>query len=90
MGRGVTCYEHIRSDVQQCGGTYSTGQAVRDGNIVTAQTWESLTVKYSAAAGRPNEQLPCAAGSMSRYCQPCSTDHNALRRKAPECAIKRD
>ena len=40
-GRRVTCYEHVRSEVEQCGGTYVTEQAVRDGNIVTAQTWES-------------------------------------------------
>ena len=26
---------------EACGGTYSTEQAVRDGNIVTARTWES-------------------------------------------------
>jgi protease I len=40
-GRCVTCYEHVRSEVEQCGGTYRTEQAVRDGNVVTAQTWES-------------------------------------------------
>ena len=40
-GRRVTCYEHVRAEVEQCGGTYITEQAVRDGRIVTAQTWES-------------------------------------------------
>jgi protease I len=40
-GRTVTCYEHVRVEVEQGGGTYSTLQAVRDGKIVTAQTWQS-------------------------------------------------
>lgn len=40
-GRCVTCYEHVRAEVEQSGGTYVTQQAVRDGNVVTAQTWES-------------------------------------------------
>jgi len=39
--RCVTCYEHVRSEVELAGGTYSTAQAVRDGKIVTAQTWQS-------------------------------------------------
>jgi len=40
-GRTVTCYEHIRFEVESCGGTFSGNQAVRDGRIVSAQTWES-------------------------------------------------
>lgn len=40
-GRTVTCYEHVRLEVEQCGGTWRPEQAVRDGNLVTAQTWES-------------------------------------------------
>jgi protease I len=40
-GRCVTCYEHVRSEVTRAGGTWDKRQAVRDGNIVTAQTWES-------------------------------------------------
>ncbi|HJO37293.1 MAG: DJ-1/PfpI family protein [Vicinamibacterales bacterium] len=40
-GRRVTCYEHVRSEVELAGGTYCIEQAVRDGKIVTAQTWQS-------------------------------------------------
>lgn len=40
-GRKVTCYEHVRSEVTQAGGEWQTAQAVRDGRMVTAQTWES-------------------------------------------------
>ncbi len=39
--RCVTCYEHVRYEAELAGGTYSTEQAVRDGCIVTAQTWQS-------------------------------------------------
>lgn len=40
-GRCVTCYEHVRSEVERSGGSFSTAQAVRDGQFVTAQTWQS-------------------------------------------------
>lgn len=41
QGRTVTCYEHVRSEAERAGACYSTAQAVRDGQLVTAQTWES-------------------------------------------------
>lgn len=40
-GKRVTCYEHVRLEAEQAGGTYVTDQAVCDGRIVTAQTWQS-------------------------------------------------
>jgi protease I len=40
-GKRVTCYEHVRTEVIQSGGSYRTEQAVRDGRLVTAQTWQS-------------------------------------------------
>lgn len=40
-GRSVTCYEHVRFEVEMSGGTWKTEQAVRDGRMVTAQTWQS-------------------------------------------------
>ena len=39
--RSVTCYINVRYEVEQAGGTFRTRQAVRDGRIVTGQTWES-------------------------------------------------
>ena len=41
QGRNVTCYEHVRSEAERAGAQYCADQAVRDGNIVSAQTWES-------------------------------------------------
>ena len=40
-GKRVTCYEHIRWEVETMGGTWCTEQSVRDGRMVTAQTWQS-------------------------------------------------
>jgi protease I len=40
-GRCVTCYENVRFEVTQAGGTWDRRQAVRDGRIITAQTWQS-------------------------------------------------
>jgi protease I len=37
----VTCYEHVRLEAEQAGGTFMSQQAVRDGRIVTGQTWQS-------------------------------------------------
>lgn len=40
-GKQLTCYEHVRFELEAGGGTYCTEEAVRDGNIVTGQTWQS-------------------------------------------------
>lgn len=40
-GKRVTAYEHVRSEIEMGGGTYLTNQAVRDGQLVTGQTWQS-------------------------------------------------
>lgn len=40
-GKCVTCYEHVRLEAEQTGCNFARDQAVRDGRIVTAQTWQS-------------------------------------------------
>jgi protease I len=41
-GRRVTAYENCRWEIEAAGATYiSADQAVRDGRIVTGQTWQS-------------------------------------------------
>lgn len=37
----VTCYLHVRSEAEAAGATFVDEQAVADGMVVTAQTWES-------------------------------------------------
>ena len=46
-GRKLTCYEHVKFEVEQAGGTWHKDQAVRDGRYVTAQTWESHPQFYA-------------------------------------------
>lgn len=41
-GRTMTCYENVRFELECAGGKFVTSQeAVRDGRIVSAQTWQS-------------------------------------------------
>ena len=46
--RKVTCYEHVRSEVALGGGKWLKNQAVRDGRMITAQTWQSHPEFYRA------------------------------------------
>ncbi len=40
--RNIACYEHIKFEVESCGGIYVTpDEAVKDGRIVTGKTWQS-------------------------------------------------
>jgi protease I len=40
-GRRVTCYEHVKNEVEIAGGTWVAEEAVRDGSFVSGQTWQS-------------------------------------------------
>jgi protease I len=40
-GKRLTCYEHVRFEVEQAGGIFVSEEAIRDGRIVTGQTWQS-------------------------------------------------
>lgn len=39
--RTMTCYENVRYELECVGGQFAEQQAVRDGHIVSAQTWQS-------------------------------------------------
>ncbi len=43
IGRGLrlTCYENVRFELEACGGTWIDRECVRDGRIITGQTWDS-------------------------------------------------
>jgi protease I len=41
-GRKIACYEHVKFEVESCGGIYVTPQqAIQDGRIITGKTWQS-------------------------------------------------
>jgi len=40
--RNIACYEHVKFEVEACGGNYVTpDEAIKDGKIVTGKTWQS-------------------------------------------------
>jgi protease I len=40
--KNIACYEHVKFEVESCGGTYITpDEAIKDGRIVTGKTWQS-------------------------------------------------
>ena len=45
-GKSVTCYEHVRMDAEKAGGSWIGEQAVCDGRVITAQTWQSHPMFY--------------------------------------------
>ena len=51
-GKRVTCYEHVRVEAEQAGATFVNEQTVRDGRIVTAQTWQSHPSFYREIVAR--------------------------------------
>jgi protease I len=62
-GMRVTAYEHVRFEVESSGGTYvGECEAVRDGRIVTGQTWQSHPEFYrEVLAGLGSEEAHTAA-----------------------------
>lgn len=36
----VTCYEHVRSELEACGGRFVKADSVRDGRLVSSPTWQ--------------------------------------------------
>jgi protease I len=51
QNRCLTCYEHVRAEVEMGGGTWDHAQAVRDGQLVTGQTWQSHPEFYRLVFG---------------------------------------
>lgn len=55
--KNITCYEHVQFEVTSCGGTFiGKDEAVRDGRIVTGQTWQSHPDFYRMVFNCLNEK----------------------------------
>ena len=50
-GRTVTCHAHVRVEVERAGGKYVHKPAVRDGKLITAETWKSHPDFYAEVFG---------------------------------------
>jgi len=57
-GARMTCYEHVRYEVEAAGGTWIAEEAVRDGRVVTGQTWQSHPEFY-------REVFECLDGAVA-------------------------
>jgi protease I len=45
-GKKFTCYEHVRLEVESCGGQYVATDTVRDGRLVSSPTWREQPSFY--------------------------------------------
>ena len=45
-GKRMTCYEHVRLDIETCGARFVKEDSVRDGRVVTAPTWQEHPAFY--------------------------------------------
>lgn len=64
IGKGLhlTCYENVRFEMESCGGTWVDQECVRDGKIITGQTWGSHAYFYREVF----KHLPTKNGVMSK------------------------
>jgi len=59
-GKRVTCYEHVRREVEQSGASWINEQTVCDGRMITAQTWQSHPSFYREIFARLATQATAA------------------------------
>lgn len=45
-GKRLTCYQHVRFEAELAGATFVDQEAVCDGRLITAQTWQSHPLFY--------------------------------------------
>lgn len=57
-GKTVTCYEHVRLEVEAAGATYVRRDAVRDGRLVSSPTWREHPAFYRAVFACLNQSVP--------------------------------
>jgi protease I len=50
-GRTMTCHSHVRIEVERSGAVYLNKPAVRDGRMITAQTWRAHPEFYREVFG---------------------------------------
>ena len=65
-GRKVTCYEHVRWEVERTGATWCSEQAVRDGRLLTGQTWQSHPEFYRLLMACLAEEAESGAKAATR------------------------
>lgn len=57
-GRQVTCYEHVRVEVEAVGACWVEADVVRDGRMVSAPTWQAQPAFYREVFACLHEAVP--------------------------------
>ncbi len=57
-GKRVTCYEHVRLELETCGGIYVAEETVRDGRLVSSPTWREHPAFYREVFACLQEAVP--------------------------------
>jgi len=65
-GKRVTCYEHVRVEAEQAGAIFVNEQTVREGRMVTAQTWQSHPSFYREIFAQLSGNASAAATATGR------------------------
>lgn len=65
-GKKVTCYENIRHEVIADGAFYQKQEAVRDGLVITGQTWQSHPWFYKLVFEALNEKKGAAPKAAAK------------------------
>jgi len=56
-GTRVTCYEHVRMDVEAAGAIYVASDVVRDGRVISSPTWRQHPALYREVFARLSEHV---------------------------------
>jgi protease I len=62
-GKNVTCYEHVRIEVEAVGGCWQHADVVREGRIVSSPTWQEHPAFYREVFACLQEPKPHAVGT---------------------------
>lgn len=65
-GLKLTCYSNVRFELEQAGGEWVDKQCVRDGKIISAQTWESHPEFYREIFAAFEEKEEAADGKSAQ------------------------
>jgi protease I len=71
-GKKVTCYCNIRHEVIADGAFYQTDEAVRDGLVITGQTWNSHPWFYKMVFEALNEKPAAKAPKAAKAVKPAA------------------
>jgi protease I len=71
-GKKVTCYENIRHEVIADGAFYQKEEAVRDGLVITGQTWQSHPWFYKLVFEAFNEKAAPKAAKAAKAVKPAA------------------